>query len=250
MINEPIVAVIQARLTSTRLPAKVLKPLGSKEVLRHVVDRLAHCRTVDKVVIATTTDSADDPLVAFCRHHGLAYFRGDRDDVLSRFYHCAKEYDAAVVVRVTSDNPLVDPTVVDRTIALFREKSADYAANNLRKCFPHGLDVEVIGFAALAESYRCADKAREREHVTQYVRHHPEFYRLAHLDAGGDWQDIRLTLDHDDDYQLISLVMRLIGEQADLQGIIELFREFPSLRLLNDAARLQHEEYNRTQGIV
>lgn len=244
------VAVIQARLTSTRLPAKVLKPLGSKEVLRHVVDRLAHCRVIDEVVIATTTDSADDSLVAFCQHHGLTYFRGDRNDVLSRFYHCATKYDAAAVVRVTSDNPLVDPTVVDRTIALFREKSADYAANNLRKCFPHGLDVEVIGFSALAQSYQRADKAPEREHVTQYVRHRPETYRLEHLDAGGDWQDIRLTLDHDDDYQLIALVMRLLGEQADFQAIIDLFSEFPALRRLNDFARQQHAEYNRAQGIV
>jgi spore coat polysaccharide biosynthesis protein SpsF len=250
MNGAPTVAVVQARLTSTRLPAKVLKPLGSKEVLRHVVDRLANCRLIDEVVIATTTDCVDDPLVEFCRQHGLTCFRGDRDDVLSRFYHCAAEHSAASVVRVTSDNPLVDWSVVDRTIGLFHEKSADYAANNLRKSFPHGLDVEVISFAALAESYQRAIKAQDREHVTQYVRYRPEIYHLENLYAGGDWQDIRLTLDYDEDYQMIALVMRLLGEEASFQSIIDLFWEFPALRRVNDAAREQHAMYNRAQGIV
>lgn len=244
------VAVVQARLTSTRLPGKVLKPLGSKQVLLHVVDRLANCRLINEVVIATTTDSADDPLVEFCRLHALTCFRGDRDDVLSRFYRCAVGHYATAVVRVTSDNPLVDPTVVDRTIGLFHEKSADYAANNLYRSFPHGLDVEVISFAALAESYRCAITALDREHVTQYVRYRPESYRLENLDAGGDWQDIRLTLDYDDDYQMIGLVMRLLGEKADFQSIIDLFRKFPALRRVNDVAREQHADYHRAQGIV
>lgn len=244
------VAVVQARLSSTRLPAKVLKLIGSKEVLRHVADRLANCRLIDEVVIATTTDRADDPLVEFCRQHGLTCFRGERDDVLSRFYHCAVEHSATAVVRVTSDQPLVDSTLVDRTIGLFREKSADYAANNLRKNFPHGLDVEVISFAALAESHQRATKTPEREHVTQYVRHRPEAYHLENLDAGGDWKDIRITLDYEDDYQMIVLVMRLLGEQADFQSIIDLFREFPALRRVNDVVRRQHAEYNRAQGIV
>ncbi|MGD2118684.1 MAG: glycosyltransferase family protein [Chromatiales bacterium] len=245
-----IVAIVQARMSSSRLRGKVLKPLGEKLVLEHVVMRLSRAEMIDEIVVATTVDAEDDVLVDWCKKKRISFFRGQRDNVLARFYECAVETHADAIVRVTSDNPLLDPAVVDRTIRLFKKSGADYAANNLVKSFPHGLDVEVISFAALSQSWREAGEGFELEHVTQFVRHRPERFKLVNLKADADHHDIRITLDEPDDYQLIRLIYRLLGDAADYRSIVDLFADFPVLHSINSEAGKSHAEYNQSQKIV
>jgi len=245
------IAIVQARMSSTRLPGKVLKPLSGKVVLEHVLERLRKCKLIDQIVIATTTDEIDDQLVEWCNKKNVMCFRGDRNDVLSRYYECASKFNAEEVVRITSDNPLIDPEIVDEVIALRRKSEADYAANNLEKSFPHGLDVEVMTFQALAESNKNAIEDFEREHVTQYIRHRPKQYKLINLSAdGGNWHSIRLTLDEDADRQLIEVVMRLLGNDLRFKDLIELFSELPSLAKMNTEAREWHAGYNKNENII
>jgi len=244
------IAIIQARLSSTRLRGKVLKNLLGKTVLSHVLTRLKCCREIDQIIVATTIDPGDDALVIWCQQHDVLCFRGDRENVLSRFYACAVAQAADVIVRVTSDNPLLDPEVVDQVIVLRREQQADYAANNLIKSFPHGLDVEVLTFKALEASHQQATEWFEKEHVTQYIRHRPEQYTLVNFRAEGEWYNIRITLDEDDDWQLIETVMRILGQDARLQDIITLFSELPALKKINAEAKQRHAAYNQQARIV
>jgi len=208
------------------------------------------CKLVDQIIIATTTDEVDDQLVTWCKKNNVVCFRGDRNDVLSRYYECASKFNAEEIVRITSDNPLIDPEIIDEVITLRRKSRADCAANNLEKSFPHGLDVEVITFQALDESNKNALKDFEREHVTQYVRHRPNQYKLVNLPSGGDWHNIRLTLDEDADRQLIEVVMRLLGNDLRFKDLIALFSEIPSLTRMNTEAREWHADYNKTENII
>jgi spore coat polysaccharide biosynthesis protein SpsF len=245
-----IVAIVQARVSSVRLAGKILKPVGGKTVLGHVVDRLNQSELIDQVIVATTLDSVDDILVDWCKERKIEYFRGDRENVLIRFYECAKEYMADVIVRVTSDNPLVDPSIVDQTIRQFMISKADYAANNLEKTFPHGLDVEVISFKALSISWQEAHIIADLEHVTQYVRHRPKRFHLVNISAPENHHYIRITVDEVSDFELVSEVFRLLGDNANYENIINLFRQYPELLKINYDAKESHAEYNRSLNII
>jgi len=244
------IAIIQARMSSSRLPGKVLMDILGKTVLDHVLDRLNKCKLISRIVIATTTDSVDDQVFDYCNKSDTACFRGSRDDVLSRFYECAVKYNADNIIRVTSDNPLVDPVIVDETIKYYLDQGADYAANNLKKNFPHGLDVEVISFTALEQSHHEAKNNYELEHVTQFVRHQPNKFKLLNYGCKGDWHNIRLTLDTEEDYQLISIVIELLGDDCDFDGIKNLFMKYPSLRKINEISGNKHNSYNKNENII
>jgi len=243
-------AIIQARMSSTRLPGKVLKPLYGKAVLEHVLDRVNECKLIDHIIVATTTDAVDNELVDWCEARDVLCFRGPRADVLSRYHQCSEMYKATEIVRVTSDNPLIDPEIIDQIIQLRRNADADYAANNIEKTFPHGLDVEVIKMEALTESNEYAVQDFEREHVTQYVRHRPEKYKLINLSSVENLHYIRLTLDEDEDRQLIEIVMRLLGNDLRLKDLKRLFIEFPALARINTSAREWHAAYNNRENII
>ena len=245
-----IVAIIQARMTSNRLPGKVLLKLGDRRVIEHVVDRISRSKYINKVVVAITKDLQDNPIVEWAKLYGIDSFRGDREDVLSRFYECAIKHDADVIVRVTSDNPLVDPDIVDQTISAYLKSNADFASNNLKKTFPWGLDVEVISFDALSMAWREAKTKAEREHITQFVRHHPERFHIVNVQAPENHHDIRITLDEMSDYELIAKVFLALGDNPKYNSIIDLFNNHPELFKINLETRLLHNKYNKSLNIV
>lgn len=245
-----VIAIVQARLSSTRLPRKVLRPLLSKPLLAHVIDRLHQAKLIDQVVVATTKEKDDDELVSWCEQNNHQFFRGSLDNVLSRFYHCATEFEANHIVRVTSDNPLADPEIIDQTIQYYFDTKADYCANNLVKKFPHGLDVEVFSYAGLKEAHENATEDFEKEHVTQYIRHRKDKYKISSYEASGEYNDIRITCDEDQDYQLIKIIMKILGEDAKSDEVIQLFRELPALKKINEDALKNHKTQNDKQGIV
>jgi len=174
MQNKPIIGIIvQARLGSSRLPGKVFKQLGDKVVLEHVIDRLETIELADHVIIATTNDEKDIPIVEWAEEHRLDYFRGSEDNVLSRFYEAAREYELDTVVRITSDCPFIDPVVCQQAIEIFLSTDFDMVTNGgpdpSKRTFPRGMDVSVFSFETLQEANQQASSRREREHVTPYM---------------------------------------------------------------------------------
>lgn len=203
-MNVATVAIVQARMTSTRLPGKVLADIGGKPALQRMVERLAPSRHIDRLVVATTALPSDDPVVALCARLGVGCFRGDEQDVLGRYVAAARAFDADPVVRLTADCPMHDPEVVDAAIALFLQGGFDHVSNAVRRTYPDGLDVEVMSRAALEKAGREAAHPFLREHVTTYIRgSKPEYghgdFRLGHLLNDVDFSRLRWTVDRPED---------------------------------------------------
>lgn len=229
-----IVAVIQARMTSTRLPGKVLAEIGGRPALQLMLERLSACRRLDRIVVATTVNATDDAVVALCRQLGVASFRGDETDVLSRMLAAADAQGAESIVRLTADCPIIDPAVVDEVVALFHAGDYDYASNARLRTYPDGLDVEVMRRAALARANVEARHPSLREHVTPYINgRRPEWgcgrFRLGDLCFAADFSHVRWTLDRADDLErLRRLVARLPAGFGWMQALSAATRE-PSL---------------------
>lgn len=233
-----VCAIIQARMTSTRLPGKVLKPILGKPALLHQLERLERAETIDRIVIATTVNREDDEIAAFCDRNGYTCYRGSELDVLDRYYRAALEHRCETVVRITSDCPLIDPRVTDDTIRLYlgNRPGADYVSNSLEKTWPRGMDTEVFSFDNLAIAHREAREAPEREHVTPYFYRHPERFRLLCHKNGEDWSGYRLTLDTPDDFRLIDAVFTALygdGRVFPVEEMVALIEANPELKALN-----------------
>lgn len=207
-VNRKIVAIVQARMGSTRLPGKVLKDLAGDTVLARVVSRTRRASLVDKVLVATSVLQADDAIVRECERIGVECFRGDEVDVLSRYYHAAVQFSADLIVRVTSDCPLIDAGLIDTAVRACIEQEADYATNALEVTFPPGLDVEVFEFQALARAEKNAAQSYQRAHVTAYIYENPGLFKIASLRADKDYSRFRWTLDTEDDLAMLRAVYR------------------------------------------
>ncbi|MGR3176665.1 MAG: cytidylyltransferase domain-containing protein [Candidatus Anammoxibacter sp.] len=236
-----IIAIIQARMGSTRLPGKVMKKLCGKTVLQHVIERVRACSLLNEVIVATTIFSADDEIVAESEKCGVKWFRGSEDDVLARYYWAAKKYGADIVVRITSDCPLFDPQLLGKMIEYFnreRDKGAsvDYLSNSLISTFPRGLEAEVFTFKALEYAFHNANKPSEREHVTPYLYQHPELFCLKTYENNEDLSSYRWTLDTIDDFRLIKEIYSALYNDENIfltDEVVELMRKRPELIEIN-----------------
>ena len=195
--------IVQARMTSTRLPGKVLLPLAGEPMLTRLVERLRRVQRADGIVVATTTNATDDPIAALCAQLGVPCHRGSEHDVLSRYADAARLQGADVVVRITSDCPLIDPALIDQVIATHEEGDSDYVSNMLPPTWPYGMAVEVFSATALAQAHAEATQVAEREHVTPFIYWHPERYRLRNVASPVDLCHPRWTVDTPEDYQLV-----------------------------------------------
>jgi spore coat polysaccharide biosynthesis protein SpsF len=230
-----IVAIVQARMGSTRLPGKVLMELGGSTVLSRVLARLRRSRWIDQIVVATTCSGLDHVIDLECQRMGVACFRGSEDDVLDRFYRAAQKYHAEAVVRITADCPLTDPELVDDVIRVFRNQHADYANNTVSRTYPRGLDVEVFTYAALSQAWQEASKRYEREHVTPYFYEHPTLFRMTSANGQTDYSRYRWTLDTDEDLRLIRAIYARFRNQDDFSWLdaIAVMEKEPQLAELN-----------------
>jgi spore coat polysaccharide biosynthesis protein SpsF len=202
-----ILAILQARLSSTRLPAKVLMPLAGAPMILRQVERVRRAARIDRLVVATSDQADDDRLADVLREAGVEVFRGPLDDVLARFIGALDASPADHVVRLTGDCPLIDPGLIDATVALHLETGADYTQNRLvDKGFPKGQDVEVITAQALRRAAAAASTPQEHEHVTWGVWNHPEIYRVVRLEPPVDEGHVRWTVDRPDDYEFVAAV--------------------------------------------
>jgi spore coat polysaccharide biosynthesis protein SpsF (cytidylyltransferase family) len=217
LTNLNIVAIVQARISSTRLPGKVLKNLGSRRVLDHVFHQLSGAKHITKSVLATSDDKSDDTLENWANHAGIDCVRGSLTDVLDRYYTAAIQFQADAVVRITADCPLLDPNVVDAVVERFLGGKYEYVSNINPPTFPDGLDNEIMTFTALERAWTDACEAPDREHVTPYIRNHPEIFRQTNVENssenGGNLSALRLTLDTAQDYEFLDGIVRQFEAQ-------------------------------------
>ena len=203
-----IAAIVQARMGSTRLPGKIMKTIKNKPMLNYVFDRLELSKKLDDIILATTISPDDDALEEFARQRGIHCFRGSEDDVLDRYYEAAKKYEIDIIVRITSDCPLIDPEIVDEVLIAHLKNGGDYTSNIIQRTYPRGLDTEAFNFDVLEYAYKNATEKYEREHVTYYIYTHPEKFQLHNVEAKGKLNrpDIRITVDTAEDYILIEKI--------------------------------------------
>ena len=212
-----VVCIVQARMGSSRLPGKVLMPLAGSPALWHVVTRVSMCKRIDKVVVATTIKERDQPIVDLCEENKWLCFRGDEQDVLSRYFHAAVEHNATQVVRVTSDCPLIDPDILDLLVREFWRQSVDYISTNYPvRRYPVGYDCEMMSMGKLTEINSSAVNDYDREHVTSYFYNNPLKYSLGSLTTESDKSGIRVTLDTAKDYQFLSQLFNACFERGRL----------------------------------
>jgi spore coat polysaccharide biosynthesis protein SpsF len=240
-----IVAIIQARMGSSRLPQKVLKDLGGATVLDRVLNRLGRSRMIQESLVATTIESADNVIVEHCERTGRKVFRGSELDVLDRYYQAAKHTGADVVVRITSDCPVIDPEVTDTTIRAFLDRRADYASNVRVRTYPRGLDTEVMTVQALERAWRESTKPYQRAHVTSYIYENPGEFKLHGIENDADCSQHRWTVDTPEDLQLLRAIYARFGGRDDFgwREVLKLVQADPSLAEINRhiAQRAVHE---------
>ena len=243
-----IAAIVQARMGSTRLPGKVLMNLAGKPVLWHIITRLQYASLLDRICVATTRESEDDCIEESCRMWNIPVYRGSREDVLSRYYECAKRIGMQrgkedYIVRITADCPFVDPAIVDILIEKAVTGHYDYVSNTDPPTFPDGLDVEVFRFEVLETAVKEARTNSEREHVTPYIRKNKAFLKY-NFTSTPDLSNIRLTLDTCEDYQMIAMIYDALyreGEIISLNDIQNLLNSRSDILTIN-------AQYKRNEG--
>jgi len=244
-----VVAVIQARMGSSRLPGKTMADIEGQPMLWHVVQRVKRASLVNQIVVATSKQSGDDPIAEFCRKEGIQCFRGSEDDVLDRYYHAARAQNADVVVRVTGDCPLIDPVVVDRVVESFIAGDYDYVSNTLVRTYPDGLDTEVFSFAALEEAWRQATRPSDREHVTPYL-HSPRFRKFSvKSELPLAPKRLRWTVDQSEDLEFVRGVYHGLRQKQKsefgMADVLEYLQERSELQNFN-ASITSNEGYYRS----
>jgi spore coat polysaccharide biosynthesis protein SpsF len=249
MSKPRVVAIIQARVASERLPGKVLLDLGGQLVLSWVVRRATRATSIDQVVVATSVAAEDDVIAAFCKELGYACVRGNLQDVLDRYTHAARETDADVIVRLTGDCPLIDPGMLSENLETFlsADPPLDFAANRLpnERTIPIGLDAEFCTREALEIAWREAQEPHQREHVMPFFYEHPDRFRILHIKHMPDYGHLRWTLDTPEDLKLLrQIVAHFDNDEFSWAEVLELFEKNPELALVN--AAVQH----RTQRDV
>lgn len=233
-----VVAIVQARMGGIRLPGKVLKNLAGEPMLSRIMRRLLRSKLVDDVIVATSVEAQDNPIISACTAHGWAYFRGSEADVLDRYYKAAEEYDADAVVRITADRPFVDPELVDKVLYVFCDAypEMDYVSNSFPvRTYPLGMDVEVISMKTLQRIWNEDDNPAWREHVTVFVKCHPGAFQTEVVQHGHDCSHMRWTVDTEADLAFARQIYDYF--ESDLftwLDVLEAVEEHPEWARINE----------------
>jgi spore coat polysaccharide biosynthesis protein SpsF len=237
--------IVQARMGSSRLPGKVMMDVEKdKPVLHYVISQLRYCKLIDKLIVATTTLSEDDKIVKYCKELGVDSFRGSAQNVLDRYYQCAKKFSITTIVRIPSDKPLIDPEIVDSVIDKFRLNSYDYVINFSPPTFPSGTEVEVFSFKALETAWKNAVLPSEKEHVTSYIDNHKEKFKIFNVMQPEDLSRYRWAVDRMEDLTLVRNIVSKIKKRPILmRDVLDLFKKEPHLVDIN-------KNVNREEGNI
>ncbi len=242
------VAIIQARMASTRLPGKVLADICGMPLLQRLIERIRAVPQIDNVVVATTTQIADDVLCNWCIEHSVPFFRGSVDDVLDRIWQCAQRYKSEFIVRVTADDPLKDPEIIRKALDLCDSTpEVDYASNTLQPTYPEGLDIEVVRYRALERAAKEAQLPSEREHVMPYIWKHPDRFVLRNFVMEPNLSHWRWTVDKPADLELVRRIFAQFNDQplVDYRAVIAWLNEHPEILAINSGT-IRHEGYYKS----
>lgn len=246
-MKKNIIAIIQARIDSTRLPGKIFKTIIDKTMLEHIINRVKSVPSISMIVVATTLNQDDNIVEDFCKAKGIECFRGSEDNVLERFYTCASTFQADGIVRVTADDPLKDPQVIAKAIDLFLKGGYDYVSNTVEPTYPEGIDIEVFSFAALEKAYREAKLPSEKQHVTPYIYKNPDKFHFYNFKNGVDLSSLRWTVDSPDDYVFMQEVYRELYRKPNeiflMDEVCALLERKPHLKEING-------EHVRNEGYI
>ena len=231
---------------SSRLPGKTLKLInGEIPMLQFQLNQLTFSKLIDKIIIATTVLESDNVIVDFCNKNNIEFFRGESKDVLDRYYQCAKKNNFPIIVRITSDNPLIDPKIVDNVIELFLNSNCDYMSTEYPKTYPLGFAVEVFNFKSLEEAWTEAILPSEREHVTPFLHKNKNKFKHCNHSYKKNVSHIRCTVDTDFDFQLIEkITQKLRMNPIYLENVLDLLSEEPHLLEINK--HIKHDGYERS----
>jgi len=238
-----IVAIVQARTSSTRLPNKVLKSLGDSSMLVQQIRRMSKSELLSEIVIATSDEESDNPIQDICEENNFKYFRGSLNDVLSRYYHAALKHKADIVVRVTGDCPLSDPKLIDSIINLHVDKQSKYTSNCRPATFPDGFDVEIFNFDLLEDAYHNAELPSEREHVSPYIVKNIEKLNYEYKE---DLSALRVTVDNSEDLSVVREIYEKLDGDKNLfsfEEVIDFLKENPDVSSINS-------KYERNEGSI
>lgn len=235
MSDQKIGCIIQARMSSTRLPGKVMLNIDEKDpIIYYVIKQISESRLCDQIVIATTTLPEDEEIVKFAKDMNVSCFRGSVEDCLDRYYQCAKEFSLSTIVRITCDNPLIDPTLIDDAIKLFNSEKYDYVTNCRERTFPQGTEVEIFSFNALEKAWKEAKKYSEREHVTPYFYNNPDQFKIFNIRNNENLSHLRWTVDRKEDLEFIKNIVSKIKKSPILMSdILKLLKMEPELININ-----------------
>ena len=232
-----ILAIIQARMNSSRLPNKMLADIGGKPMLSHVIDRTMESKLIDKLSVATTTDVTDDSIDDFCKTNKVHVYRGSEDDVLDRFYNLARLQKADDIVRITGDCPFVDPEIIDEVITVYKDGNYDYVTNSMRYTYPDGLDVEIFSYEALQKAWENSTSLREREHVVSYFKYSGLFKIRNVMNPDPVKHEYRWSVDQPADLRFVREVYSQLVSQGNLEfrmnDILKLLSENPHILDIN-----------------
>ncbi len=237
-----IVATIEARMTSTRLPGKVMMPVLGKPILYYLVERLKSVPSIDEIVLATTLNKTDDKIIEFAISENISYFRGSEDDVMLRVVEAADSVDADIVVEITGDCPIIDPQIVEQTILMYRANNADYVSNGHVRSFPDGMDTQVFALDVLKKSLSMTNELLDHEHVTLHIRNNPQLFTKINFVAPPelDWPELGLTLDEQNDYDLLKIIIEHFSQENILFScleVVQFLRSRPDLLAINNHVR-------------
>ena len=237
-------AILQARVSSSRLPGKVLKSLLGVPMLLRQIERLQKSQKIDQLLVAISTEPTDDLIYKLCKENGIECHRGSLDDVLDRFYQAARVFTPEHVVRLTADCPLTDPQLIDEAIEFYTGGGFDYASNSIQATYPDGLDVEVFRFTCLEQVWREAQLLSQREHVTPFIYQHPLRFKIGYFKSSTDLSHLRWTVDEPKDFELITMIYEALyptNPNFVTQDILD---------LLDQRSELAHwnTEHKRNEG--
>ena len=225
-----IIAIIQARTGSTRLPGKICMQIEGKTLLELFINRVKPSKKIQKIIVATTTLKQDDPIIDICKKANVEYYRGSENDLLDRYYQCAKLNGASIIVRITPDDPFVDHEVIDRGIDTFLNNNVDFVTNHFEPTYPEGLDMEVYSFQALERSWNEAKRPSESEHVFPYIQNNPDKFKIINFKQDTNYSHLRWTIDHQCDFDMTKLIYSYLYKSKPIflqQDILDLIEKHP-----------------------
>jgi len=235
--------IVQARMGSSRLPGKVMQKIDNNyTVLDYVIKQLKSSEKIERILVATTILDEDDIICEHLFSQKIEFFRGSSEDVLDRYFQCAKKFNIDTIIRITADNPLIDPNIVDLVVDKYKNQKCDFATNAIHRTFPYGTEVEVFSFETLEKAWKNAKKPSEREHVTPFIRDPQNKFRLVNIERQDDLSHLRYTIDRIEDLKLVKEIVKNIhAKPISLKHILDLYKTKPEIFEINK--NVKHDGY-------